>query len=241
VSASDSRLRRKPFLRELSDDDFGKLTRLRIGAVSLPANRDIVQSGEVGGNLHILTDGWAFRYKTWPDKKRQILDFLLPGDLIGIQSGLLGMIDHSVRTLTAVSVSLLDGRGLDEVIRSSGDVALALAKAHAFEERRMDNRFAVIGRRSAAERLAFLLLDLFERQRRDGVGTPRTCPFPLRRQHIADAIGLTGAHINRTLNRFRREGLASIEDDTLSIHDPTAFSALCGYDKIIAGGLLGAE
>lgn len=233
MSASDCKLRRVPFLRELSDDDFGVLTELKLGTTTIPANRDVVQAGEVGGNLHVVLSGWAFRYKTLPDGKRQILDFLLPGDLIGIQSGLLGMIDHSVRALTLVKLCVLDGRGLDDVFRKHGTVALALAKSRALEERRMDNRLAIVGRRSAAERLAYLLLDLFERQRRSGDRAAHSCPFPLKRQHMADAIGLTGAHINRTLNLFRRQHLATIDGDVLEIHDLAAFTSLSGYHAIM--------
>jgi CRP-like cAMP-binding protein len=234
VSASEGRLRRTPFFRELSDEDFRPFTELTLGTLTVGANRDFVQAGEVGGHLYVVLEGVAFRYKTWPAGKRQIFDFLLPGDLVGTQSGLLGMIDHSVRALTMVRLSIIDARGFDELHRRGGNLALALVKSRTAEERRMDNRFAMIGRRSAVERLAFLLADLYERQLRQNAPTTEGAVlFPLRRQHMADALGLTGAHINRTLNQFRERRLATVADGMLVVHDRRKLAELAGYDSIM--------
>jgi len=108
-------------------------------------------------------------------------------------------------------------------------------KHQSAEARRMDERLAVIGRRSAIERLAFLMLDLYERQRRHGADE-KSCPFPLRRQHMADATGLTGAHINRTLNALRRERVAAIEEGALVIRDLPALTRLAGPETGASNG-----
>ena len=227
MRAAGCQFRRKPFFRDLPESEFAFVSELRLGSVTLPANRDVMQTGEVGGNLAVVQDGWAFRYKSWPDGKRQILDFLLPGDLIGLQSALLGIADHSVRALTVVNLCLIDGRAVDHVFRSHPAIALALAKHSCVEERRLDTRLAAIGRRNAVERLAYLMIELSERQRRSG--NPETCLFPLRRQHIADAIGLTGAHVNRTLNILRQRKLIVIANNVLSIQDRPELLRLSGY------------
>jgi CRP/FNR family transcriptional regulator, anaerobic regulatory protein len=86
----------------------------------------------------------------------------------------------------------------------------------------------VIGCGDAAERLAFLMISLYRRQARLGPVDPLDCPFPLRRQHMADALGLTGAHINRTLNRLRDDGVAAIENQRLAIRDFPQLAALAG-------------
>jgi CRP-like cAMP-binding protein len=191
------------------------------------ANRDVVQAGEVGGPVQVIQRGWAFRYRGWGDGRRQILDFLLPGDVVGLESGLLGMSEHSVRALTEVELCQLDSQHLEDVFREHARLALAMAKYQSVEARRMDERLAVIGRRSAIERLAYLMLDLYDRQRPRGKEV-RSCPFPLRRQHMADATGLTGAHINRTLNILRRERIARVADAELIIEDHAGLIRLAG-------------
>lgn len=235
LAASECELRRKPFFRELSNADMAAVEELKLGNMSIPANRDILQAGEVGGNVLIWTAGWGFRYKTWPEGKRQILDFLLPGDLIGLQSGLLGIVDHSVRSLTVAKLCAFDSRGLEDLFRNHGNVALALAKNRSLEERRMDARFAMVGRRSAVERLAFLFVDLLEWLGGEGGLEMNRCSFPLRRQHMADAVGLTGAHVNRTLNQFRRDRFATIERGVLTVGDYPALVRLSGYESIMRG------
>lgn len=214
--------------REVDADDLSFAAELRLGNVVVPANRDVVQAGEVGGPVQVVRRGWAFRYRGWANGGRQILDFLLPGDLVGLESGLLGMSVHSVRALTEVELCQLDPQRLDDVFRGHARLGLALAKHQAAEARRMDERFAVVGRRRAIERLAYLMLDLYDRQHPDASG--RSCPFPLRRQHMADATGLTGAHINRTLNALRREGIAAIEDGALLIEDRPGLARLAGRE-----------
>jgi CRP/FNR family transcriptional regulator, anaerobic regulatory protein len=229
VPFNGCQLRLRTLSREVDPEDLSFATGLKLGNVVVPANRDVVQAGEVGGPVQIVQRGWAFRYKGWPDGRRQILDFLLPGDVIGLESGLLGMSDHSVRALTEVELCQLDAQRLEETFREHGRLGLALAKHQSMEARRMDARFAVIGRRSAIERLAYLMHDLFDRQNPRSRDAAR-CAFPLRRQHMADATGLTGAHINRTLNALRRDRIAAIEEAELVIHDRPALARLAGWD-----------
>jgi CRP/FNR family transcriptional regulator, anaerobic regulatory protein len=230
VPFNGCQLRLRTLSREVGPEDLAFATGLKLGNIVVAPNRDIVEAGEVGGPVQIVYRGWAFRYKSWSDGRRQILDFLLPGDVIGLESGLLGLSGHSVRAVTEVELCQLDAQRLEEVYRTRPLLALALAKHQALEGRRMDARFAAVGRRSAIERLAFLMLDLYDRQAHGQAGEPGRCPFPLRRQHMADATGLTGAHINRTLNALRRDGVATIEDTALAIHDRAALRHLAGRE-----------
>jgi CRP/FNR family transcriptional regulator, anaerobic regulatory protein len=216
-------------IRQFSQAELAFLDDIKLGDVALPANQDLVQAGEVGGHLFLVTEGWAFRYKRMPDGRRFILDFLLSGDLVGMQSGLLGMIDHSVRTLTPTRLCVIDGRRIDEMYRGFPELALLLTKYFAVQERRTDDRATVLGRGTAVERLAFLMVEIFERLQRRGAANGSTCPFPLRRQHLADASGLTGAHVNRTLNLLREDGVAVIEQGTLTLLDPERLARLSGH------------
>jgi CRP-like cAMP-binding protein len=188
----------------------------------------LLTEGEVGAGLFRISRGWAFRFRQAGNGSRQILDFLLPGELVGLQSAFLGVSDHSVRSLTALRVSALDARLVANAFQGGSDLALRLTRHIAAEASRVDEFLTVIGCGDAGERLAFLMLSLYRRQARRGAIDPANCPFPLRRQHMADALGLTGAHINRTLNRLRDDGVALIDEGKLSIRDMPRLTELAG-------------
>lgn len=214
--------------RSLPDREDALVETLTLRAMSLPANRVLVSEGEVGIGLFRISRGWAYRYRTRGNGNRHILDFLMPGEIVGLQAALLGVMEHSVRSLTPLRAIVLDSRLLGDAFRSEPALALRLARHVAAEGSRVDEMLTVIGCGDAVERLAFLMITLYRRQVRLGPVDPLDCPFPLRRQHMADALGLTGAHINRTLNRLREDGVATVENQRLAIHDFPRLAALAG-------------
>jgi CRP-like cAMP-binding protein len=197
-------------------------------SLSLPPNRLLVDKGEVGVVLYRITSGWAYRFRDGGGGCRHILDFLMPGELVGLQAALLGVLDHSVRSLTSLQVSTIDARLVGESFRSEPNLAMRLARHAAAEASRVDELLTVIGCSDAVGRIAYLMLSLYHRQAARAEIDPRACPFPLRRQHLADTLGLTGAHINRTLNRLREDGIAQIENQSLSILDLPRLTELAG-------------
>jgi CRP-like cAMP-binding protein len=188
----------------------------------------LVGEGEVGSSLYRVARGWAYRFRRNGNGCRQILDFLMPGEIIGLQGVLLGVTDHSVSSLTPLRVNALDARLVTDAVRNEPDLALRLARHVAAEACRVDELLTVVGCGDAMERLAFLMISLYRRQARYGSIDLLDCPFPLRRQHMADALGLTGAHINRTLNRLRQDSIAIVDKERLSIRDLPRLATLAG-------------
>lgn len=199
--------------------------------VALPARHDIVHAGEVGGALYTLYEGWAFRYKRLTGGGRQILDLVLPGEIIGLSSALLGTMRHSVQTLTPVSLCVMSGFPLVELLRQHVDLALDLLRWRVEEEHHADIRLALLGRRRPLQRIGYLMLELFDRLRRLELADGTMCPFPLQRQHLADATGLSMIHLNRTLAALREQQLAAIEDKMLIIYDRRRLADLSGYGE----------
>jgi len=212
----------------LGEREGSLLDSLTVRALALPPNRVLAGEGEVGIGLYRIEHGWAYRYRTSGGGCRQILDFLLPGEIVGLQAALLGVMEHSVRSLTALHVAAIDGRLLGDAFRGEPTLALRLARHIAAEACRVDELLTVIGCGDAVERIAFLMVSLYRRQARGGELDPLDCPFPLRRRHMADSLGLTGAHINRTLNRLRQDGIATVEGHRLAIRDFPRLAALAG-------------
>jgi CRP-like cAMP-binding protein len=214
--------------RSLPDREDALVEEMSLRSTSLPANRLLASEGEVGLGLFRIVRGWAYRYRSCTNGNRQILDFVMPGEIVGLQAALLGVMDHSVRSLTPLRAVVLDARLVGDAFRSEPALALRFAQHVAAESSRVDEMLTVIGCGDAVERLAFLMVTLCRRQARLGPVDPLDCPFPLRRQHMADALGLTGAHINRTLNRLRDDRVASVENQRLAIYDFPRLAALAG-------------
>ncbi len=232
VPCIDCRLRHRPCFRPFSDAELASISSLKADHISLPAKSDIVTEGEVGGNLYTLYEGWAFRYKKLLGGGRQIFDLLLPGEIIGLSSALLGTVRHSVQALTPVSLCVMDGYPLPQLLRRHVDLTLDLLRWRVEEEHRADMRLALLGRRKPLQRVGYLMLETLDRLRRLDLADGTMCPFPLQRQHLADATGLSMIHLNRTLGHLRDEGLAAIEDKMLIVFDRRRLAELTGYEAL---------
>jgi CRP/FNR family transcriptional regulator len=223
-------LRREPLFRPFSDIELGFVGQMKTDHIVVPPRADIIREDEIGGPVYTLFEGWAVRYHALPNGARQILDIVLPGDLIGLASAVLGRIKHSVQAITPATLCVLQGRGFSELFGSHAALALNILQTRVEEEQRMDTRLSLLGRSTAEQRIAYLMLETFDRLRQRGViGGGSTCPFPLQRRDLADAAGLSRVHVARTLDSLRERRLAAIQDGTLVLYDRATLADLAGY------------
>jgi len=202
---------------------------LKSDQVDLPARQTIIRPGPSEGGLYTLYSGWAFRYRVTESGHRHIVDVLLPGSLLGLQQLSLGSSDSGVESLTPVTLCVLSGRTLHDLFARFGDLAGAMVLALLEDERRGDARLALISRLSAPERLAYFLLELFDRLEALGMTSDSWCHFPLQRRHLADLLGLSETHVSRSMQELRRRELASISSNALKIVDRPEMTAFSGY------------
>ncbi|MCU0762578.1 MAG: Crp/Fnr family transcriptional regulator [Hydrogenophaga sp.] len=193
----------------------------------LSAGQSLIQEGQVDAPLYTLQQGWAFRFKTLSDGRRQILNFLLAGDFIGVQQKMGDAAAHGVETLTDAVFCVFQRDSLWEIHRRSPTMGFNVTWLTAHEESLVDDTLLSVGRRSAEERIAMLLILLFKRAAalqpdagREGV------PFPLTQQHVADALGLSLVHTNKTLRKLEKRGLHQIRDGRLLMRDVKALGRL---------------
>lgn len=203
--------------------------RLRLGTRTLPAKTTICRAGELAPFYYTLLDGWAFRYKLIPDGRRQILSFLLPGDSISFQLMRAERLHFSVQALTEVSLCVFDRQQLSRYVADSPALVARLDCLTARETAASDDRLTDLGRRSAHERVARLLVQLCLRLQRRGRVDGDTFAFPLRQHHIADALGLTAVHVSRVLKTLKDDGLLSIDGQRLTVRDEHMLRKISGY------------
>jgi CRP/FNR family transcriptional regulator len=223
-------LRRRSLFRPFSDIELSFVGEMKTDHIVVPPRADIIREDEIGGAVYTLFEGWAVRYHTLPGGGRQILDIMLPGDLIGLASAMLGRVKHSVQAITPTTLCVLEGRGFTELFNGHPGLALNILQTRVEEEQRMDIRLSLLGRTNAEQRIAYLMLETFDRLRqRSMVNGGSTCPFPLQRRDLADAAGLSRVHVARTLDALRERRLVEIQDGTLVIFDRGKLTELAGY------------
>jgi CRP-like cAMP-binding protein len=133
---------------------------------------------------------------------------------------------------------VLDGVPLVELFRAQPQLAFRLLRMLVEEQQRADERIAQLGHLGGPQRLGCLLLDIFDRLRSRGMTADTSCAFPLQRQQLADALGLSRTHLIRSLAELQKAGLATIANNTLGVLDRGRLAAFSGYDRTArAGGL----
>ena len=181
----------------------------------------------------VLLSGWGCRARVLSDGRRQIVSFLLPGDMIG---GLPPQIPSPCAALTLGPVRLLDATPAMQAILAAPASYPGLARA----VRVIDQTYEVLlrdqivrlGRQTAFERMASLLLEF--RERLDVAGLVRDGSFamPLTQEVLGDALGLSGVHVNRTLQQMRRDGLLDIRSGIVSIHNLEALRDIADWNPM---------
>jgi CRP-like cAMP-binding protein len=178
----------------------------------------IIHAGE-SAELYTLFSGWAFRFKTLPDGRRQILNFLLPGDLVGLQASLFSDSLYDVVALTAVELCVFPRNKIWLLFENMPELAFDMTWLGAREESQVDDNLTSVGARSATERVAALIIGLYRRAELLGMTADKTLLFPLSQQHIADALGLSLVHTNKTINKLRRMGVFDLSHGSLTLQN----------------------
>ena len=216
----------------LGEADLSTMDRYKIGERAIAEGSDFLHQGEPVTELHTLLEGWAFLYRLLEDGRRQITRVLLPGDFIGFQADLDAPADRAAQALTACRTCVFPRQRVMAMIRENPELAIRLTWAMARDEARMEEWLTSIGRRSALERIALFLLELYYRVRlRDPEPLGSEIPLPLTQEHIGDALGLTSVHVNRTLRELREAALLVVSRRTLRILDPDGLARAAGYES----------
>lgn len=192
---------------------------------TVPARRIIWRAQDMHDAVPVICEGWAAAIVMLTNGSRQIVSFLLPGDIISTTMLFEAKPYDLVEAITDVRYRTFNRAELKSMVTRKSDLFDRFSKARVEEKARADQLIVDLGRRTAEERIARLILNLIDRLERRGWvrGNPIEFEFPLRQHHIADATGLTPVHVSKVLTEFRRRGLISISERSLTILDQPAF------------------
>ena len=230
IPCIDCSLRALPLFLRHTQEELALVQFLKRREIALHAGETVIHEGQSNTRLFTLREGWAYRFKTLSDGRRQILNFLLAGDFIGVQQKMSDAAAHGVVTLTEARLCVFDRDALWELHRGQPSMGFNVTWLTAHEESLVDDNLLSIGQRSAEERVATALILLYKRaaalRGHDDVDETGGVRFPVTQQHLADALGLSLAYTNKTLRKLERRGLFRIADGRLALLDTKALARL---------------
>jgi CRP-like cAMP-binding protein len=229
VSCFECALRRSGAFKPISDMELAFINEMKRDHLVYPAGSEIIAAGADQAELYTLYAGWAIRCKTLPDGRRQILNIILPGDLIGLQGAMFEAAAYSVEAITEVQLCLLPRRKVWSLFENMPELAFDVTWLGSREESIVDENLTSAGQRAAAERIAALIIQLYKRLNMLGLVANGAMPFPLTQQHIADTLGLSLVHTNKSLAKLRKLGMFSQSNGTLLLSNPKALESLAQY------------
>jgi CRP-like cAMP-binding protein len=223
-------LRRFSSLATLNPAEIGLVERLAVSREEHRAGTELLAEGEAVRPPRLIVSGWAVRQRLLPDGRRQIFSFLVPGDGVGFCSQPHPLAMASTYALTRVET--VDASSLRTAARDEAahpGLAEVLAAGSRLDEARLLDNVVRLGRQTAYERVAHLLLELRDRLEIAGLGDQRRFPLPATQEVLADALGLSVVHINRILQQLRREKLIELHSGRVSLLDPEVLASVADY------------
>lgn len=219
ISCQVCPLRKRELFVPQQDAETQFLEGFKSGELEVEPRTQILMEGANSPQLYTVLQGMGLRYKTLENGRRQVINFVMPGDFVGLQAGLMGEMMHSVEAATPMILCVFKRDGLWELFRTQPSIAYDVTWIAAAEEHFLGETIATLGQRDGAERIAWAFLKLYHRLRGVGLGKEGEVPLPYRQQDLADALGMSLVHTNKTLHRLRRQQLAAWSEGKLRILD----------------------
>jgi CRP-like cAMP-binding protein len=232
------RWRRHPFVTRLercivlSDDDLGSLLCLIEADVVVEKRRDVVVDGYEYRKLCFVENGFAARYKLLRNGKRQIVNLVLPGDVVGLPSSFLERAHYSVTAVTDLRLQVSSISAYVDLCYERPQFALALSWLAMQEAINCAEHAVSTGRRTPVERLAHFLLEIYWRLALVGLASKSRFDLPFSQEVMSDALGLSVPHLNRTLAKLRMDGLINLNGRRVEFADLESLEILGHFQPL---------
>jgi CRP/FNR family transcriptional regulator, anaerobic regulatory protein len=225
-------LRQLSSFRPFEAEELAFVKSLKSGELVAEAGTTILLDGSNSPHLFTVLSGWAVRYKLLAEGRRQVLNFSMPGDLLGLQASLFKEMQHSVDALTDVRLCVFPRQRIWELFKNYPGLAFDMTWLASREESILAEHLASVGQRSAYGRIAYMILHLFDRARRSGLARGNKLTLPVTQQDLADAMGLSIVHTNKTLKRLRATGWITWTRQDLTVRDESRLRDLAEYESV---------
>ena len=225
----------------LSPEETAVLWELQSNPRTVQRHRDIITEGRNYGSLFVIMEGNAIRYRILHDGRRQIINIVLPGDIVGALGNFMESSLYSTKALTEVSVATIPFAKINALSQTHPRLVTKIFWWFSCESTIYAEHLIDLGRRSALERVAHFLLELLTRLKAVSLADDQSFKLPLTQELIADALGLSIPHVNRVLRRLREDNLVVVEDQRVTVRDIDALSELADFEPSYLSRFTGSE
>lgn len=219
-------------LVDLSPPDLQSLRAVIETEATVKKRRDLVLEGYEFSKLYFIKEGFAARYKLLRNGKRQIVNFVLPGDVVGMPGSFLDRAANSVIAVSDMTLQICSLEAFVGLCYRQPKFGLVLSWLAAQEAAHYAEHIIDVGRRTPVERLAHLLLEIHSRLTVVGLADEFAFNLPFTQEMMSDALGLSVPHLNRTLMKLRADGLIAVNDRRVEIVDRKAIELLAQFQPI---------
>lgn len=220
-------------LRPLERDHTAFMQEYKSGEMRIERGGSALEQGKASPYLFTVLEGVLLRYRTLEEGRRQIVNFMFPGDLIGLQGAFDESSSHGVEALLPAKLCIFPRAKFIELMREHPRLSYDVVWLCAKEETQLEEHIVALGQRSAKERVAYLAVWLLDRALATGVaGEDNHLALPITQAQIADVLGLSLVHTNRTLRALQREGLVNWRPGEICIPDMDRAGQFAHYDPV---------
>ncbi|MBV8778105.1 MAG: Crp/Fnr family transcriptional regulator [Alphaproteobacteria bacterium] len=233
--------RRLAQLVPLSGEEAAVLGELQSVTRSVQRHRDIITEGRHYGSIFIVLEGNGIRYRILHDGRRQIVNIVLPGDVVGVLGHVIESSLYSTKALTEMLVATIPFPRVNALYETHPRLLAKIFWWLSCETAIYAEHLVDLGRRTALERVAHFLLELLARLQSVGLAADQSYKIPLTQELIADALGLSIPHVNRVLRRLREDQLVVVEDQRVTVKDLDGLSELADFEPSYLTRFAGGE
>lgn len=226
IDCENCPLRQLDLFEPMTKDEVAFMKRFKSGELVAEHGAEILAEGASSTQLYTALSGMGLRSVTLKDGRRQVVGFVLPGDFIGLQSGVMGEMAHSVEATTPMKLCVFNRSELWSLFKSQPERAFDLTHLAAREEQLLGEALAAVGQMDGRTRVAWALYKFYDRLRSLDLVQNGRVPLPYRQQDLADALGLSLVHTNKTLSKIRDDGIATWHDNALVVHKEAELAEL---------------
>lgn len=220
-----------PGLRAHEPAEIPHIEAFKKGEVRIERGEVLIEETVTRGGLFTLLDGIMMRYRTLEDGRRQIVNIMFPGDLVGLQGAFGDPASHSAEALMPSRLCVFDGARYHDLIVAQPSLGYDITWLAAKEEMALEEHLVALGRRSAKERVAYLAVWLVERARSTCMLAPDgRLPVTITQSQLADMLGLSLVHTNRTIKALERQNLVLWRQSGISVPDPEKTAEFAHFD-----------
>lgn len=219
-------------LRPHEAEEIPHIQRFKTGEIRLERGEILIEQDVTRGGLFTVLEGVMMRYRSLEDGRRQIVNFMFPGDLVGLEGAFGEPASHSVEALRGSRLCVFDSARYHDLIVARPSLGYDITWLAAKEETALEEHLVALGRRSAKERLAYLAVWLIQRARGTCMADKRNrLEITITQAQIADMLGFSLVHANRTIKALEREGRVLWRQGLIEVPDLEATIAFAHYDS----------